>query len=143
MRCSTIGSESSEARLTPASSSMSLRSRRRTTERESTPIALGRGGPSTLVGEASLDDPEPMKNLRVHRILLATDGSEPAQAAVSLAANFARASNASVEVVHVWNLEIRRRHGVWDLETRSEATELVESTVDQLCGLDVDAHGDI
>ena len=79
----------------------------------------------------------------VRRILVATDGSEPAQAAVSLAASFARASGASVEVVHVWNLEVHHRRGVWDLETRPEAKELVESTVDRVRGLDVDAAGDI
>ena len=97
----------------------------------------------TLVGQASLADAHVMKNKIVRRILVATDGSEAAQAAVSLAASFARPSGASVEVVHVWNLEVRRRHGVWDIETRSEARELVESTVDQLCGLDLDAQGDI
>jgi nucleotide-binding universal stress UspA family protein len=84
-----------------------------------------------------------MKNKTVRRILVATDGSEPAQAAVSLAANFARASGASVEVVHVWNLEVHRRHGVWDVETRSEAREVVESAVDRIRSLDVEAEGDI
>ena len=84
-----------------------------------------------------------MKNMNVRRILVATDGSQPAQAAVSVAASFARASGASVEVVHVWNLEVQRRHGVWDIETRSEARELVESTVDQLRAFDIEAKGDI
>jgi nucleotide-binding universal stress UspA family protein len=84
-----------------------------------------------------------MKSKTFHRILVATDGSEAAQAAASLAVNFARASGASVEVVHVWNLEVHRRKGVWDLETRSEAKELVESTVDRFRGLDVEAEGDI
>ena len=84
-----------------------------------------------------------MKNRTIHRILVATDGSEPAQAAVDLAGNFARASGASVEVVHVWNLEVQNRHGVWDIETRSQARELVESTVLRLIRLDVDADGDI
>jgi nucleotide-binding universal stress UspA family protein len=84
-----------------------------------------------------------MKIRTVRRILVATDGSESAEAAVSLAASFAQTSGASVEVVHVWSLEVRHRHGVWDLETRSEARELVESTVDRLRLLDVDAEGDI
>lgn len=84
-----------------------------------------------------------MKNRTVRRILVATDGSEPAEAAVSLAANFARTTGASVEVVHVWNLEVHDRRGVWDIETRSEARELVESTVLRLIGLDVEADGDI
>ena len=84
-----------------------------------------------------------MKNRTVRRILVATDGSEPAQAAVSFAANFARTSGASVEVVHVWNLGVQNRNGVWDVETRSEARQLVESTVLRLIGLDVEADGDI
>jgi nucleotide-binding universal stress UspA family protein len=84
-----------------------------------------------------------MKGKTFHRILVATDGTEAAQAAASLAANFARASGASVEVVHVWNLEVHHRRGVWDIETRSEARELVESTVDRVRGLDVEADGDI
>jgi len=84
-----------------------------------------------------------MKSWTVHRILVATDGTEPAKAAVSLAATFAQATCASVEVVHAWNLEVRRRDGVWDLETRSEARELVESTVERLRGLDIDAEGTI
>jgi nucleotide-binding universal stress UspA family protein len=84
-----------------------------------------------------------MKIRTVRRILVATDGSESAEAAVSLAASFAQTSGASVEVVHVWSLEVRHRHGVWDLETHSEARTLVESTVDRLRGLDVDAEGDI
>jgi nucleotide-binding universal stress UspA family protein len=90
-----------------------------------------------------MDDADAMKSRTFHRILVATDGTEPAQAAACLAANFARASGASVEVVHVWNLEVRRRRGLWDLETRSEARELVESTVDRVRSLDVEAEGDI
>jgi len=84
-----------------------------------------------------------MEDKTFHRILVATDGSDAAQAAATLAANFARASRARVEVVHVWNLEVRRRHGVWDVETRSEARELVQSTVDRVRGLAVEAEGDI
>ena len=84
-----------------------------------------------------------MKNRTVHRILVAIDGSEPAQAAVSLAATFARTSGATVEVVHVWNLEVHHRRGAWDIETRSEARELVESTVLRLIALGVEAEGDI
>jgi nucleotide-binding universal stress UspA family protein len=90
-----------------------------------------------------LDDADAVTSRTFHRILVATDGTEAAQAAASLAANLARASRASVEVVHVWNLEVRRRRGVWDLETRSEARELVESTVEKVRGHDVEAEGDI
>ena len=84
-----------------------------------------------------------MRNKAIGRILVATDGSEPARAAVTLAANFARTSGASVEVVHAWNLEVHHRQGVWDVETRSEARELVESTVLRLTGLGVEAAGDV
>lgn len=90
-----------------------------------------------------MGDARAMKNRTVRRILVATDGSEPAQAAVSLAANFARTSGASVEVVHVWNLEVHHHRGVWDIETRSEARALVESTVVRLIGLGIEAEGDI
>jgi nucleotide-binding universal stress UspA family protein len=84
-----------------------------------------------------------MKSKTFRRILVATDGTEPSQAAASLAASFARASGARVEVVHVWNLEVRRHRGVWDLETRSEARELVESTVERVRSLAVETEGDI
>ena len=95
------------------------------------------------MGVGSLGDAHAMKNRVINRILVATDGSEAARAAVDLAANFARTSGASVEVVHVWNLEPHHRQGVWDIETRSQARELVESTVLRLIGWDVEADGDI
>jgi nucleotide-binding universal stress UspA family protein len=66
------------------------------------------------------------------RILLATDGSEPAEAAVDEAIKFAHVSSGAVRVVHVWNLEVHHRHGYWDVEVRSEAEQLVESTVTRL-----------
>ena len=65
---------------------------------------------------------------RFNRILLATDGSEQAQAAVAATIAFASPS-ATVKVVHVWNLAVRHRHGTWDIEVRSEAETLVDATV--------------
>lgn len=82
-----------------------------------------------------------MKNRGFERILLATDGSNQAKAAVGIAASFARASSASVRVVHVWNLEVHHRHGVWDVETRSEAESLLQTAVLRLIGSGADADG--
>ncbi|MGA8923775.1 MAG: universal stress protein, partial [Candidatus Dormiibacterota bacterium] len=70
-----------------------------------------------------------MSNQGFGRILLATDGSAQAKAAVGVTSSFARASSAAVRVVHVWNLEVHHRHGVWDVEMRSEAESLLGETV--------------
>ncbi|HUY73869.1 MAG TPA: universal stress protein [Candidatus Dormibacteraeota bacterium] len=77
------------------------------------------------------------------RILLATDGSDQAQAAVAVTSSFALASAAEVRVVHVWNLEVHHRHGVWDVEMRSEAEKLLGETVDKLLGAGIRAEGRI
>lgn len=82
-----------------------------------------------------------MRNQGFGRILLATDGSEQAKAAVDVAASFARASAASVLVVHVWNLEVHHRHGVWDVEVRTEADALLKSTIARLRSTGVEADG--
>ncbi len=66
------------------------------------------------------------------RILLATDGSEQAEAAVDATIDLARFSSTTVRVVHIWNLEVHHRHGHWDVEDRSEARRLVNATVDRL-----------
>jgi nucleotide-binding universal stress UspA family protein len=67
-----------------------------------------------------------------NRILLATDGSDQARAAVDATLAFAHGSFAQVRVVHVWNLEVHHRHGYWDVEARSEARRLVDATVNRL-----------
>lgn len=84
-----------------------------------------------------------MKDQGFRSIVLATDGSEQADAAVGVAASFAEISDASVHVVHVWNLEVHHRHGVWDVETRSEAERLITDTVKRLRARGVEADGDI
>lgn len=84
-----------------------------------------------------------MNSLGFQRIVLATDGTEPAEAAVGVAASFAKGSAASVRVVHVWNLEIHHRHGVWDMETRGEAERLITDTVRSLRSEGIDADGEI
>jgi nucleotide-binding universal stress UspA family protein len=66
------------------------------------------------------------------RILLATDGSEQAEAAVDATIALGRPSSAEVLVVHVWNLEVHERHGHWDVEVRSEAERLLGQTVARL-----------
>lgn len=69
---------------------------------------------------------------RFERIFLATDGSEQSQAAVDATIAIAKSPTAKVRVAHVWNLEVHHRHGYWDLEMRSEAEKLVDSTVMRL-----------
>lgn len=86
-----------------------------------------------------------MKDEKVsfNRILLATDGTEGAQAAVLATVDLARFTPATVRVVHIWNLEVHHRHGVWDVETRSEAERLLQGTVDQLTRAGVMAEKEI
>ena len=68
------------------------------------------------------------------RVVLATDGSEEADAAVDATIALVRDSHSSpeVRVVHVWNLEVHHPHGHWDIEVRSEAEKLVGATVERL-----------
>lgn len=84
-----------------------------------------------------------MKNQGFQRIVLATDGSEQAEAAVGVAASFAQASKAPVRVVHVWNLEVHHRHGIWDVEMRSEAERMIGDTVKLLRARGIEADGEI
>src|ERR1700682_4862004 len=69
---------------------------------------------------------------RFERILLATDGSEVSKAAVDATIAIAKSPTAKVRVAHVWNLAVRHRHGLWDVEVRSEAGKLVDATVERL-----------
>ena len=84
-----------------------------------------------------------MKNNGFSKILLATDGSDESQAATAAVALLARDSGAVVRVVHVWNLEVHHRHGVWDVEMRSEADGLIRETVDRLRAQGIQAEGAI
>lgn len=77
------------------------------------------------------------------RILLATDGSDEANAAVEATIELARFSSAVVRVAHVWNMEVHHRHGVWDVEVRSEAERLVQETVDRLTAAGVMADNEV
>jgi nucleotide-binding universal stress UspA family protein len=77
------------------------------------------------------------------RILLATDGSDESQAATAAAATYARAAGAMVRVVHVWNLELKHRHGAWDVELRSDAEALIHETVGRLRAQGIEAEGAI
>jgi nucleotide-binding universal stress UspA family protein len=69
---------------------------------------------------------------RFERILLATDGSDASQAAVETTIAIAKSLTAKVRVAQVWNLEVRHRHGHWDVEVRGEAGKLVDATVERL-----------
>jgi nucleotide-binding universal stress UspA family protein len=82
-----------------------------------------------------------MENASFRRILLATDGSNQAEAAGRVATALAESSRAVVRVVHVWNLEVHHRHGIWDVEMRSEAEKLISGAVERLRALGVAADG--
>ncbi len=84
-----------------------------------------------------------MGNHSFGRILLATDGSDQAQAAVEVTSALASRSSSTVRVVHVWNLEVHHRHGVWDVEMRSEAEKLLSETVGVLRAAGIEAEGKI
>lgn len=84
-----------------------------------------------------------MKNQGFQKIVLATDGSDQADAAVGVAMSFALASGGAVRVVHVWNLEVHHRHGVWDVEMRSEAERLIGDTVKRMRAAGIEADGEI
>jgi len=80
---------------------------------------------------------------RFERILLATDGSDASQAAVDVTIAIAKSPTAKVRVAHVWNLEVHRRLGVWDVEMHNEAEKLVEVTVERLLKAGVIAEREI
>jgi len=80
---------------------------------------------------------------RFERILLATDGSQESQAAVDATIAIAKSLTVKVKVAHVWNLELHHRHGRWDLEVRSEASKLVDTTVERLFKAGVMAEREI
>src|SRR5579859_1264050 len=139
MRCSTIGSESSEASVSPASKSASLRSRRATTGLESTPIDPEEPGPKTLQEGTASCDARTMKANTYRRILLATDGTDPAAAATNLTASMAQATEAEVRVLHVWNPGEHQHH----VEGRSDATAIVARTLATLQAHGLTATGEI
>jgi nucleotide-binding universal stress UspA family protein len=80
---------------------------------------------------------------RFERILLATDGSEASQAAVDATIAIAKSPTAKVRVAHAWSLEVHHRHGFWDVEFRSEAAKLVDTTVERLLHAGVIAEREI
>ena len=63
------------------------------------------------------------------KILLATDGSEQAEAAVEATIALGSPSSAEVLVVHVWNLEVYEHNGQRGVEGREEAARLIVKTV--------------
>lgn len=77
------------------------------------------------------------------KILLATDGTTQAEAAVDATIRLARFTSTLVRVAHVWNLEVHHRQGFWDIETRNEADRLVQETVDRLTNAGVMAEKEI
>jgi nucleotide-binding universal stress UspA family protein len=80
---------------------------------------------------------------RFERILLATDGSEAARAAIDATVAIAKSPTATVKVAHVWNLEVHHRHGHWDIEVRSEAEKLIDVSVERLLHAGVIAEREI
>jgi nucleotide-binding universal stress UspA family protein len=109
------------------------------------PQALKALGPSALSSLARSWNAVLMNSSNgFKRVVLATDGSEEADAAVDCTIALLRDSHSSAEVrvVHVWNLEVHHPHGHWDIELRSEAEKLVGATVERLkaAGLRADSE---
>jgi nucleotide-binding universal stress UspA family protein len=77
------------------------------------------------------------------RILLATDGSVQADAAVDATIRLARFTDAIVRVLHVWNLKAHHRGGFWDVETHGEAGRLVDDSVKRLVNAGVMAEREL
>src|ERR1700730_7518704 len=80
---------------------------------------------------------------RFERILLATDGSDAARAAVDATIALAKSPTVKVRVAQVWNLELRHAHGQRDVEVRGEAGKLVDATVERLFRAGVIAEREI
>jgi nucleotide-binding universal stress UspA family protein len=102
-------------------------------------------GPSALSWAPAGWNPVVMSTIGFKRVVLATDGSEEADAAVDATIALVRDSqpSAEVRVVHVWNLEVHHPHGHWDVEVRSEAEKLVGATVERLKAVGVRADSEI
>jgi len=80
-----------------------------------------------------------MKANTYRRILLATDGTDPAAAATNLTASMAQATEAEVRVLHVWNPGEHQHH----VEGRSDATAIVARTLATLQAHGLTATGEI
>lgn len=80
-----------------------------------------------------------MKANTYRRILLATDGTDPAAAATNVTASMAQATEAEVGVIHVWN-PAEHQHQV---EGRSDATAIVARTLGTLRAHGLMAQGKI
>ena len=86
---------------------------------------------------------QPSSPGRFSRILFAVDGTPRSTGAVQAVETIARAAGADVRVLHVWNLEVRVNGGLWDVETRAEATELVERIAGRLVAAGVPATSEV
>ena len=73
-----------------------------------------------------------MRSLAFSRILLATDGTPPAENAEAVAASLALGANGKVRVVHAWSTETRR-----------EAEAFAAAAVERLHGFGVQADGTV
>jgi nucleotide-binding universal stress UspA family protein len=77
------------------------------------------------------------------KILLAIDGTMPSRAAAAAIAHLAAPMTSEVLVIHVWNLERRRRVGPSDVEMLPEARKIVDDVVDRLRQAGVAASGEL
>lgn len=74
-----------------------------------------------------------MANSGFRRILIATDGTDSADAALDVAASVALMSEQPLlRVVHVWRLELHHRHGTGDMQLRRNAEALLDRAVGRL-----------
>lgn len=76
------------------------------------------------------------------KILLAVDGSEPSTRAVEVCKDLALSQGAEVIVLHVKEHDRGRGFG-YELETREEASEIVDSAVRTLKDAGVSARGEL
>ena len=77
------------------------------------------------------------------RILFAVDGTQRSNGAVEAVTTIALAAGAEVHVLHVWKLEVRVNSGLWNVETRTDATELVEGIAGRLAAAGVRATSEV
>lgn len=81
-----------------------------------------------------------MRRTSFRKILFAVDRSPHSRSAALGVASLALSIGAKVLVTHVWNMEVGKREGKWDLEMPNEAGQLLQSVTDHLTKRGVEAQ---
>jgi nucleotide-binding universal stress UspA family protein len=84
-----------------------------------------------------------MKTKDFRTILFPVDRSEASRAAEPLVAAISSSSGARVVVMHAWTFDVVENLGVWNLDTRGEARDLVEGVAARLRGTCLDVTEDL